>query len=41
MKLGNKPEDKICLATIDDNSTLWYKRLGHANMRLIQSLASK
>ncbi|GJU25222.1 retrovirus-related pol polyprotein from transposon TNT 1-94 [Tanacetum coccineum] len=22
MKLGNKPEDKICLATIDENSTL-------------------
>ncbi|GJU29379.1 retrovirus-related pol polyprotein from transposon TNT 1-94 [Tanacetum coccineum] len=41
MKLGNKPKYKICLATIDENSTLWHKRLGHANMRLIQSLASK
>ncbi|GJT13990.1 retrovirus-related pol polyprotein from transposon TNT 1-94 [Tanacetum coccineum] len=41
MKLGNKPEDKICLTTIDENSTLWHRRLGHANMRLIQSLASK
>ncbi|GKD08740.1 retrovirus-related pol polyprotein from transposon TNT 1-94, partial [Tanacetum coccineum] len=41
MKLGNKPKDKICLATIDENSTLSHKRLGHANMRLIQSLASK
>nr|GEX61207.1 hypothetical protein [Tanacetum cinerariifolium] len=41
MKLGNKPEDKICLATIDENSSLWHKRLGHANMHLIQSLASK
>ncbi|GKE71712.1 retrovirus-related pol polyprotein from transposon TNT 1-94, partial [Tanacetum coccineum] len=41
MKLGNKPEDKICLATIDENSTLWHRRLGHANMHLIQSLASK
>ncbi|GJR94466.1 retrovirus-related pol polyprotein from transposon TNT 1-94 [Tanacetum coccineum] len=41
MKLENKPKDKICLATIDENSTLWHKRLGHANMRLIQSLASK
>ncbi|GJZ95228.1 retrovirus-related pol polyprotein from transposon TNT 1-94 [Tanacetum coccineum] len=41
MKLGNKPEDKICLATLDENSTLWHKRLGHANMQLIQSLASK
>ncbi|GJU63867.1 retrovirus-related pol polyprotein from transposon TNT 1-94 [Tanacetum coccineum] len=41
MKLGNKLEDKICLATIDENSTLWHRRLGHANMRFIQSLASK
>ncbi|GJT93780.1 retrovirus-related pol polyprotein from transposon TNT 1-94 [Tanacetum coccineum] len=41
MKLGNKPKDKICLATIDENSTLWHMKLGHANMRLIQTLASK
>ncbi|GJY01340.1 retrovirus-related pol polyprotein from transposon TNT 1-94 [Tanacetum coccineum] len=41
MKLGNKPKDKICLATIDENSTLWHTRLGRANMCLIQSLASK
>ncbi|GKC42376.1 retrovirus-related pol polyprotein from transposon TNT 1-94 [Tanacetum coccineum] len=41
MKLGNKPKDKICLATIDENSTLWHRRLGHAKTRLIQSLASK
>ncbi|GJV80126.1 retrovirus-related pol polyprotein from transposon TNT 1-94 [Tanacetum coccineum] len=41
MKLGNKPKDKIYLATIDKNSTLWHRKLGHANMRLIQSLASK
>ncbi|GJY38417.1 retrovirus-related pol polyprotein from transposon TNT 1-94 [Tanacetum coccineum] len=41
MKLGNKPKDKIYLATIDENSTLWHRRLGHANMRLIQLLASK
>ncbi|GKA22540.1 retrovirus-related pol polyprotein from transposon TNT 1-94 [Tanacetum coccineum] len=41
MKLGNKPKDQICLATIDENSTLWHRILGHANMRLIQSLASK
>ncbi|GJQ96112.1 retrovirus-related pol polyprotein from transposon TNT 1-94, partial [Tanacetum coccineum] len=26
---------------IDENSTLWHRRLGHANMRLIQSLAPK
>ncbi|GKA50502.1 retrovirus-related pol polyprotein from transposon TNT 1-94 [Tanacetum coccineum] len=41
IKLGNKPNDQIYLATIDKNSTLWHRRLGHANMRLIQSLASK
>ncbi|GJV45680.1 retrovirus-related pol polyprotein from transposon TNT 1-94 [Tanacetum coccineum] len=41
MELGFKPKDKICLATIDENSTLWHRRLGRANMRLIQSLASK
>ncbi|GJU11587.1 retrovirus-related pol polyprotein from transposon TNT 1-94 [Tanacetum coccineum] len=41
MKLGNNPKDKICLATIDENSTLWHRRLGHANKRLIQSLALK
>ncbi|GJX58975.1 retrovirus-related pol polyprotein from transposon TNT 1-94 [Tanacetum coccineum] len=35
MKLGNKPKDKICLAMIDENSTLWHRILGHANMRLI------
>ncbi|GJU71884.1 retrovirus-related pol polyprotein from transposon TNT 1-94 [Tanacetum coccineum] len=26
---------------IDENSTLWHRRLGHANMCLFQSLASK
>ncbi|GJW72057.1 retrovirus-related pol polyprotein from transposon TNT 1-94 [Tanacetum coccineum] len=41
MKLGNKPKYKIYLAMIDENSTLWHRRLGYANMRLIQSLASK
>ncbi|GJU00045.1 retrovirus-related pol polyprotein from transposon TNT 1-94 [Tanacetum coccineum] len=41
MKLGNEPKDQICLAMIDENSTLWHRRLGHVNMHLIQSLASK
>ncbi|GKC79447.1 retrovirus-related pol polyprotein from transposon TNT 1-94, partial [Tanacetum coccineum] len=41
MKLGNKPKDQICLATFDENSTLWHRRLGHANMCLIQWLTSK
>ncbi|GJW28414.1 retrovirus-related pol polyprotein from transposon TNT 1-94 [Tanacetum coccineum] len=41
MKLGNKPKYKICLATIDENSTLWHRRLGRSNMRLTQTLSSK
>ncbi|GJS83448.1 retrovirus-related pol polyprotein from transposon TNT 1-94 [Tanacetum coccineum] len=44
MKLGNKPKNKICLTTIDENSTLWHRRkpLSLINkMCLIQSLASK
>nr|GEX36168.1 retrovirus-related Pol polyprotein from transposon TNT 1-94 [Tanacetum cinerariifolium] len=41
MKFGKKPKEKICLITIVENSTLWHRRLRHANMRLIQSLASK
>ncbi|GKC94052.1 retrovirus-related pol polyprotein from transposon TNT 1-94 [Tanacetum coccineum] len=41
MKLGNKSQDKLCLTTVVDNSTLWHRRLGHANMHLIQSLSSK
>ncbi|GJS00979.1 retrovirus-related pol polyprotein from transposon TNT 1-94 [Tanacetum coccineum] len=41
MKLGNKSRDKLCLATVVDNSTLWHRRISHANMRLIQSLSSK
>ncbi|GKC65603.1 retrovirus-related pol polyprotein from transposon TNT 1-94, partial [Tanacetum coccineum] len=41
IKLGNNPKDQICLATINENSMLWHRRSGHANMCLIQSLASK
>ncbi|GKA44624.1 retrovirus-related pol polyprotein from transposon TNT 1-94, partial [Tanacetum coccineum] len=41
MKLGKKSKDKIYLTTIVENSTFWHRRLGHTNMRLIQSLASK
>ncbi|GJX97172.1 retrovirus-related pol polyprotein from transposon TNT 1-94 [Tanacetum coccineum] len=41
MKLENKPKDQICLTTIDENFTMWNRRLGHINMHLIQSLASK
>nr|GEX50458.1 retrotransposon protein [Tanacetum cinerariifolium] len=41
IKLGKKPKDKICLTTIVENFTLWHRRLGHANMCLVQSLASK
>nr|GEX36368.1 copia protein [Tanacetum cinerariifolium] len=38
---GNKPKDQICLTTFDENFTLWHRILGHPNMHLIQSLASK
>ncbi|GJR76955.1 retrovirus-related pol polyprotein from transposon TNT 1-94 [Tanacetum coccineum] len=41
MKMGNSSKDSLCLTSIDDTSTLWHRRLGHANMRLIQSLSSK
>ena len=41
MKLDKTPKDKLCLTSLDENSTLWHRRLGHANMRLIQSLSSK
>ncbi|GJR42930.1 zf-CCHC domain-containing protein [Tanacetum coccineum] len=41
MKLGKKSKDKICIKMIIENSTLWHRRLGLANMRLIQTLASK
>ncbi|GJS95184.1 retrovirus-related pol polyprotein from transposon TNT 1-94 [Tanacetum coccineum] len=35
MKIGNSPKDSLCLTSIDDTLTLWHRRLGHANMRLI------
>nr|GEV84545.1 hypothetical protein [Tanacetum cinerariifolium] len=41
MKMGNSLKDSLCLTSIDGTSTLWHRRLGHANMRLIQSLSSK
>ena len=41
MKLGDKSEDRICLTTLDETSTFWHRRLGHANMQQIQSLVSK
>ncbi|GKD20838.1 retrovirus-related pol polyprotein from transposon TNT 1-94 [Tanacetum coccineum] len=41
MKIGNSPKDNLYLTSMDDTSTLWHRRLGHANMRLIQSLSSK
>ncbi|GJZ97589.1 retrovirus-related pol polyprotein from transposon TNT 1-94 [Tanacetum coccineum] len=39
-KLGDKSKQQICLASMVDNSTLWHRRLGHANMWLVQNLAS-
>nr|GEU86528.1 hypothetical protein [Tanacetum cinerariifolium] len=41
MKLRKKPKDKIYLTKIMENFILWHGKLGHVNMRLIQSLASK
>ncbi|GKA95958.1 retrovirus-related pol polyprotein from transposon TNT 1-94 [Tanacetum coccineum] len=39
-KLGDNSKHQIGLASVVDNSTLWHRRLGHANMRLVQNLAS-
>ncbi|GJU66173.1 retrotransposon protein [Tanacetum coccineum] len=39
-ELGDNSKQQICLASVVDNSTLWHKRLGHANMRLVQNLDS-
>ncbi|GJT55655.1 retrovirus-related pol polyprotein from transposon TNT 1-94 [Tanacetum coccineum] len=39
-KLGDNSKQKIYLASMVDNSTLWHRRLGHANMQLVQILAS-
>ena len=41
MKIDKTSRDKLCLTSLDDSSNLWHRRLGHANMRLIQSLSSK
>nr|GEZ09115.1 hypothetical protein [Tanacetum cinerariifolium] len=41
MKMENSPKDSLCLTSIDDTSTLWHQRLGHANMRFIPSISSK
>ncbi|GJZ68231.1 hypothetical protein Tco_0631471, partial [Tanacetum coccineum] len=32
-KLGDNSKQKNCLASVVDNSTLWHRRLGNANMR--------
>ncbi|GJR15160.1 retrovirus-related pol polyprotein from transposon TNT 1-94 [Tanacetum coccineum] len=39
-KLGNYFKQPIFLASVVDNSTLWHRSLGHANMRLVQNLTS-
>ncbi|GJZ77387.1 retrovirus-related pol polyprotein from transposon TNT 1-94 [Tanacetum coccineum] len=39
-KLGDNSKQQICLASMVDNSTLWHRRLGHVNMRLVQNIAS-
>ncbi|GJU92225.1 zf-CCHC domain-containing protein [Tanacetum coccineum] len=42
-KLGDNSKQQICLASVVDNSTLWHRRLGHANMRspLLEANASE
>ncbi|GJX74494.1 retrovirus-related pol polyprotein from transposon TNT 1-94 [Tanacetum coccineum] len=39
-KLKDNSKQKICLTSVVDNSTLSHRRLGHANMRFVQNLAS-
>ena len=39
-KIGDNSKQHICLTSVVDNSTLWHRRLGHANMRLVQNLAT-
>ncbi|GJY97025.1 zf-CCHC domain-containing protein [Tanacetum coccineum] len=34
----NKSQDKLCIATVVDNSTLWHRRLVHSKSRVIQSV---
>nr|GEU68567.1 retrotransposon protein [Tanacetum cinerariifolium] len=34
-KLGDNAKQEICLASMVVNLTLWHRRLGHANMRLV------
>ena len=41
MKMDSTSRDKLCLTSLDESSTLWHRRLGHANMRLIQNPSSK
>ncbi|GJV91151.1 retrovirus-related pol polyprotein from transposon TNT 1-94 [Tanacetum coccineum] len=33
-KLGDNSKQQICLSSVVDNSMLWHRRLGHANMSL-------
>nr|GEV31409.1 hypothetical protein [Tanacetum cinerariifolium] len=39
-KFRDNSKQQICLASMMDNTTLWQRRLVHANMRLVQKLAS-
>ncbi|GJX71322.1 retrovirus-related pol polyprotein from transposon TNT 1-94 [Tanacetum coccineum] len=39
-KLGDNSKQQIFVASVVDNSMLWHRRLGHANMRLVQNLTS-
>nr|GEV42241.1 retrotransposon protein [Tanacetum cinerariifolium] len=37
---GDNSKQQICFASVVDNSTLYHRRLGHANISLVQNLAS-
>ncbi|GJS84984.1 retrovirus-related pol polyprotein from transposon TNT 1-94 [Tanacetum coccineum] len=40
ISLGDNSKKFFYVASMVDNSTLWHRRLGHANMRLVQNLTS-
>ena len=35
------PKNKLCLASIEDHSTLWHQRFGHGSFHLLHKLHSK
>jgi len=40
--LSSLPQNKLtCLSALNDDIMLWHKRLGHANLSLLNKLVSK